>query len=95
LQLNKERELLEKRFMPGQAPGDIQEENQELVRRIQELKSALDSVMQETAVAQKKLENECLLTETLSREIDSYKQALTELEYTMIDMGGYQQQQQQ
>ena len=57
-QLARERDLLEKRFMPGHAPGEIKEENMELVRRIQELKRNLETVMQEGAQARKKLDSE-------------------------------------
>ena len=88
--LAKEREALEKRFMPGHAPGDIQQENQELVRRIQELRGSLDQVMQDNAITKKRFENEKLMGDTLKREVDSYKQALSELERTMIEMGGPQ-----
>ena len=44
--------------------------------------------MQENAILKKKFENERMLGETLRREIDSYKQAITELERTMIEIGG-------
>lgn len=43
--------------------------------------------MQDGAVARKRLENERLINDTLRREIESYKQALIELEETMIEMG--------
>ena len=74
--------------MPGHAPGEIQEENQELVRRLQDLKSGLDQVIQENALIRKKLDNERQMSDSLNREVDGYKQALVELETTMIDMGG-------
>ncbi len=73
LLLSKEREQLEKRYLPGHAPGDIQLENQELVRRIQELRGSLDQVLQENALLKKRYENENGMVETLRREVESYK----------------------
>ena len=43
--------------------------------------------MQENALSRRKLDNERQLNETLIREVDSYKQALIELEQTMVEMG--------
>jgi hypothetical protein len=43
-------------------------------------------MIQENAMAKKKLDNEKLVGETYRREVDSYKQAISELEATMIDM---------
>jgi len=78
--LAREREQLERRYLPGHAPGDIKEENQELVRRIQELKRNLDTVMHEGAQTRKKLDQERGVADVLRRENESYKQALIELE---------------
>ena len=38
-------------------------------------------------IVKKKYENENLLNDTLRREVESYKQALVELEATMVEMG--------
>jgi len=52
------------------------------------LRNSLDQVMQENAIFKKRWDNERLLGDTLRREVDSYKQAITELERTMVEMGG-------
>ncbi|TNV88004.1 hypothetical protein FGO68_gene12191 [Halteria grandinella] len=85
-----ERQNLEKRYLPGHTPGEIVEENQELARRIQDLKANMEQLMQDNALARRKLDNERQMNETLIREVDSYKQALIELEQTMIDMNPHQ-----
>ena len=46
--------------------------------------------MQENAITKKRYDNEKLMVETLKREVDSYKQAISELERTMVEMGSNQ-----
>jgi hypothetical protein len=38
-------------------------------------------------ILKKKYENENLLNDTLKREVESYKQAIVDLEATMVEMG--------
>ncbi|CDW71439.1 UNKNOWN [Stylonychia lemnae] len=91
--ISKEREQLEKRFMPGYAPGDLMENNQDLQNRIVDLKNALDRIMQENAILRKKIENEKQNNDSHRSEINSYKQALQDLESTMAEMSsGFNQQ---
>ena len=69
----REKEQLEKRFMPGFAPGDLVDQNQDLQNRITELKLALDRIMQENAILRKKCESEKLNNDQQRSEILSYK----------------------
>jgi len=85
-QLIKEKENLEKRFMPGLAPGDLIEQNQDLQARIQELKQALERFSQENTILRKKVESEKANNDQQRSEINSYKQALLELESTMLEL---------
>lgn len=59
--------------MPGYAPGDLLENNQDLQNRIIELKAALDRIMQENAILRKKCENEKMSNESQRSELISYK----------------------
>eukprot|EP00347_Sterkiella_histriomuscorum_P007164 403350016 len=84
--LAKEKEQLDKKFMPGYAPGDLMEHNQDLQNRIIDLKNVLDRIMQENVILRKKCEGEKFDNENQRSEIHSYKQALMELESTMIEI---------
>ena len=48
--------------------------------------------MQENAITKKRFENEKMLGDTLRREVDSYKVAISELERTMVEMSNHQTQ---
>ena len=56
--LSKERQQLERKYSPGNAPGDLVEFNEQLKTKVFEYKSALENTMQENVVLRKKVEHE-------------------------------------
>ncbi len=62
------------------------DQNQDLQSRIHDLKQALDRILQENAILRKKCESEKYASNNHKGEVLSYKQALFELESTMIEM---------